>query len=129
KPLKDAVAAEQNGYPDTELSDHQYARDDLVRKFLLMDGKMTNAVNVKVNLAKEKIAGILASGDAKAVMESEIQRMCNSISDDLVAEFKEELQLTMDNLSISVDGIPVAGEEGDSAMGKAVEGLVLDGLK
>lgn len=129
KPLIDAVAAEHNGYPDTELSKQQYARDDLARRFLLMDGKMTNAVNVKVNLAKEKIAGILASGDTKAVMESDIQRMCNNISADLVAELKDELQLTIDNLSISIDSIPGAGEEVDSALGKAVEGMVLDGLK
>lgn len=129
KPVKNAVSSEQDGYPDTELSDRQYARDDLTRKFLLIDGKMTNAVNVKVNLAKEKIAGILSSGDSKAVMESEIQQMCNDISDELVAELKEELQLTIDNLSISVDNIPVAGEEGGNALGSAVEGMVLNGLK
>lgn len=128
-PVKDAISTEQIGYPDTELSDHQYARDDIARKFLLIEGKMTNAVNVNVNLAKERIAGILGSGDSKAAMESEIQKMCNDISGELVVEFKEELQMTIDKLSISVDNLPVAGEEGDSALGRAVEGVVLDGLK
>lgn len=129
KQVRSTVLAEQDGHPDTELSDCSYAREDLVSKFVLLDGKMTNAVNVKVNLAKENIARILCSGESKAVMESKIQRMCNSISDDLVSEFKEELQLTMDNLSISVDNIPGSIDEGDSAIGKAVEGIVLDGLK
>ena len=83
KPVRSAVLTEEDGYPDAELSDCSYAREELVSKFLLLDGKMTNVVNVKVNLAKENIAGILGSGESKAVMESEIQQLCNNISDDL----------------------------------------------
>lgn len=129
KQVRSAILAELDGHPDTELSDCSYAREDITRKFILLDGKMTNSVNVKVNLAKENIAGILSSGASKAEMESEIQKLCNNISNDLVDEYKQELQLTVESLSISIDGIPSDDIEVDSGLGQAVEGMVVDGLK